>query len=332
MSSTTGLINQDPYEIQKIYPDARRNQQWFSLPTKVIDLQNAAFASRIKARLDIYDRLVAVTDSTGVNIDYWEIDNNADAFLAFLTTGGKSQVIDCLTDHATFSDRGYISSPVDWLNIEGTIFIKAKSLLDLAGVNPVITLKGRTGFHPPNSYCCQGAAYGCNAYVKTNMIELFREVYHDNKVVKEQKNQSVVDFKDNYFGLKHCIFNQTFSGTKQVINETYICPSDLAEDISYNWKLVNRRIDFAGAGWARGGLKCGALFDDSPIDWAGPRAIFQWSGFNKLIFKYASWREIEPKISFRTGGHKGGARPKVVSCRPGTHYDEKSGLCLPDAT
>jgi hypothetical protein len=330
MSSTTGLINQDPYEIMKKYPDARRNQQWFTLPTKVIELQTPSFASRIKARLDIYDRLIAVTDAAGVNIDYWEIDNNVEGFMAFLTTGGQSRFIDCTTDHATFSDRGYISSPVDWLNIEGTIFVKAKSFIDLPGYNPVITLKGRTGYHPPNGMCCQGAAYGCNAYVKTNIIDLFREVYHDNKVIKEQKGQSVTTFADNYFGIKFCLYNETINGVKQVINEMYICPSDLAEDMSYNWLLVNRKIDFPGSGWARGGKKCGAITDDYPIYWAGPRAIFQWSGFNKLIFKYASWREIDPYTGFRTGGYKGGRRPTIVSCRPGTHYDQISGQCLPD--
>lgn len=314
----------------KLYPDARRNPQWFALPTTVKDLQDPAFASRIRARLDIYDRLIAVTDDAGINIDHWEIDNNVNGFLAFLTTGGKSNFIDCDTTHLTFSDRGYISSPNDWKNIEGTIFVKVKSFMDLPGETPIISLKGRTGFHPGNTFCCQGAAYGVNILVKDNLVEFFREVYHENKITKDTKSQSAADFNNNYFGIKYCVYNEIKNGTKQVINELWLCPTDLPEDMMYNWIPIMKRFDFAGAGWARGGLKCGSAFDDSPLDWAGPRAIFQWTNFNKIIFKYASWREIEPKIGFRTGGHKGGIRPKVISCRPGTHYDSVSGLCVPD--
>ena len=333
MSSTTGLVNQDPFNIMKIYPDARRNPQWMTLPILTRDLLDPAYASRIRARLDLYDRLIAVTDDTGENITHYEIDNNVNGLLAFLTSGGMSSIIDCDTPHSTFSDRQYISYSSDWLNIEGTIFIQAKSFINIPGNdNPVITLKGRTGFHPKNSHCCQGCAYGCNSYVKTNIIELFREVYHDNKIKKDTKNQTVVDFYNNWFGLKFNIFNKIVNGIKQVYIELRICPSDLPDDMSYNWIPVIKRQDFTGSGWARGGLKCGANFDDSPIDFAGPRCIFQWSGFNKLIFKYASWREIDPYIGFSTGGHKGGRRPTIISVRAGYHYDAKTGTEVPDPT
>lgn len=331
MSSTTGLVNQDPFNIMKKYPDSRRNPQWFTLPTKVLDFQDPSFMSRIKSRLDLYDRLVAVTDSTGLNIDYWEIDNNINGFLAFLTSAGKNDLVDCTITHATLSDRGYIYSANDWLNTEGTIFIKVKSLLEQPGIEPSITLKCRTGFHPGNTFCCQGAAYGTTLYPRLLLIELFREVYHDLKITKDRKTPAVTSLINNYFGLKFCVYNQINNGTKEVVNEVFMCPDTLTDNMMYNWKPVLRRTDFAGANWARGGKKCGANFDDGPLDWAGPRAIFQWEGFSKLIFKYASWREIEPKISFRTGGHQGGKRPAIISCEPGKHYDFETGTCVPDA-
>lgn len=324
MSSTSGVINRDYHEILKVYPDDRVKPQWTALPTRVMDLLDPSLISRVSSKIVVNEKLVASTDSNGNQIEYWEIDNVYPfGALIFLTSGGLPSRGDCSTPHTTFADKGYIYTPYDWQNVEGTLFFKVLSYKD---PDARITLKTRTGFHPRNQICCQGASYGCNLYLSSGNVELFKESYHHNIHNIDQKPQSrVSSFVNQWVGVKFLVYNQRRGGKTQVKIELRLCPTDMTDDIKINWREVLRKIDFPGSGWGKGAKKCGALFNDSPITWGGPRSMFIFQGIDKVIFKWPSWREIDPSINWGGGGAAPRHIPKVTSVPPGYHFDKVTG-------
>jgi len=284
------LLNLDIDGIKMLYPSSTSNPQYFRMPTTKTELENRK--SEMDFRIELDERILAKIASDGETIEYYELDNNQKVRMKFCTSEGVHPTGGCSTKQSVYLDRGYIFTPKDWKNIEATIFWKAVSY----GPSDFrMITKTRTGNHHSNTDCMQGNALNFSVYAKGKKTRISWEEYHVHYHHLDDKMHNIVNTDNNWFGAKQCVFNV---GSDNVKIEGYLCPSLSAEDRAKNWFKVNDVLDFPGSGWGDSGLDNDLPNKSYPLLWGGPYHMFRWDGATRILFMYASVREIDPQGQF----------------------------------
>jgi hypothetical protein len=265
----------DKFGIKKIFPDKRNGQQWF--------LGDDAEGD---------DRFDTRGDNQSGNAKDGFCTSESDFRYHVLTTKGEK---DGGKDHDEWRERGYISYPEDWRNVEITIEAKYDGSDDFS-------VYCRAWRHT-GSGNCEGTKYSA-AFNPDGETRYSKETYHNEGYDFTDWKSTGVKMDNEWVRLKFIVYDVAPKGhklgelTDMAQLETWVDP-----DKNNSWKKVNSFLD-NGENWGVGGRKCGTE-EQAVFLWGGPFVTLRGDSTNKLCYRKFSVREIDVQGDFSGGGGGG---------------------------
>lgn len=258
----------DSFGISQIYPSKTNGQQW--------ELGDDA---------ENDDRFDTKGDNIGGNAEDGFYTTESDFRYSVLTTKGYKSPD--TTDHAEWIERGYISYPEDWRNIEFTGEFKYDGDDDFS-------LYCRSGRHTGDGNC-EGTKYSV-ALNPDGDARFSKETWHNNGYdFTDWESTGLGNIDNEWVRIKFCVYDLgTYSGspaTDHVALELWTDP-----DLNNSWKKAVSFID-TGENWGEGGEKCGTT-ERATFLFGGPFATLRGDSVNRLSFRKMSVREINKSGSF----------------------------------
>lgn len=190
------------------------------------------------------------------------------------SAGYKSSQIE--DDHGKAADRGYMMSPKDWKNTEGTIYFKWTG-----GPDDQFVLYCRGGTHTGN-HGCEGFAYKADIQLGNGETRFAKEQWHVNYTfTKWHDKLNIGNCKNKWIGMKLVVYN--INQDKNVKLELYVDKNE-----SNTWELADEFTDDGGFGNSD---DCGGKKDQIGT-WGGPYYTMRLDG-SEVKFKKWSIREID---------------------------------------
>lgn len=262
---------EDKFGISMLKPSKPNGQEWFLGDDAEDD-----------------DRFDTKGDNIGGNAESGFFTNESDFRYSVLTTKGYKSP--GTTDHEEWIERGYISYPEDWRNIEFTGEFKYDGDDD-------ISLYTRSGRHT-GSGNCEGTKYSVSLRPDGD-CRFAKETHHPSGYAFTDWESSGLGNIDNeWIRIKFLCYDigETSSGAKDHVRlELWIDP-----DFNNSWKLANSTTD-TGENWGEGGRKCGTT-EQATFLWGGPFTTLRGDSANRVSFRKMSVREIDVGATFGGGG------------------------------
>jgi hypothetical protein len=264
----------DKFEISMLKPSKSNGQEWYLGD----DAEND-------------DRFDTRGDNIGGNAEDGFYTNESDFRYHVLTTKGYKSP--GTKDHSEWIERGYISYPEDWRNIEFTGEFKYDGSDDFS-------LYTRSGVHTGDNNC-EGTKY--SASLRSNGDCRFaKETWHNQGYAfTDWKSSGLGNVDNEWVRIKFICYDvgQISSGAKDHVRlEFWIDP-----DFNNSWKLANSTTD-TGENWGEGGEECGTS-EKATFLFGGPFTTLRGDAANRVSFRKMSVREIDINGSFAGGGGGG---------------------------
>jgi hypothetical protein len=280
----------DEFGIAMLKPSKRNGQEWFLG-------DNAENDERFDTR----------GDNIGGNAEDGFFTNESDFRYHILTTKGYKSP--GTVDHEEWIERGYISYPEDWRNIEFTGEFRYDGDDDFS-------LYTRSGRHT-GSGNCEGTKYSVSLRPDGD-CRFAKETHHPSGYAfTDWKSSGLGNIDNEWVRIKFLCYDVAAHGqplgsrTDNVVLELWIDP-----DFNNSWKKVNSTTD-NGENWGEGGEQCGTG-EKQGFLFGGPFTTLRGDAANRVSFRKMSVREIDIGGSFGggTGGGTGGAPPTPTDPPP----------------
>lgn len=272
----TGTL--DKFGVTEIYPSIAGGQSWY--------LSN----NGLKGDSRVFGIPRSVKEIVNGDGSFRLTKNDSVLFFVSTLAGYSYEATE--KDHSVCRARGYMFSPVDWKNVEVTVFHQidgtlatgAKGLFDFG-------IKCRTGSHI-RQRDCQGCCYEINTRcdVGNEQWRHRKEQWHDaHDGTDRTASYTFTSCQKRWVGEKFIIYNiwDKSNGNVTGIRMEHWW-NDSGDGVT--WKKVNFTTDIGGWGILDG--LCNANPDEKII-WGGPLIAFFWDDFTNVSYKWMSIREID---------------------------------------
>jgi len=211
--------------------------------------------------------------------------------LPVMAISDESSLDDLELDQDVLRTRGYMGTPMDWKNVEMTLYAKvnkASGSVD-GGQHFEFLAHGGPG-HGDSHPECEGTALHANLKLD-GTAKREKELYHDypngyTPTVGNTKKLDIDNLKDRWIGMKGIFYNQKDGDVKLELWVDNMASNTWGDVPAYS-------IEDKGEWEIEGKNRCGGTSKEK-ITWGGPVTIFRWDNLQDVDIKLASVREIIP--------------------------------------